>query len=98
VGTFLAEDLPVIYVVTPTYRRPEQVPELTRMAQTLLNVPAIQWVVVEDNNSTTPAIRALLDRYGMPYTHLNGKHVSFRTRIIWALTVDFRHSSNARQV
>ena len=72
----MAEGLPVIYVVTPTYRRPEQVPELTRMAQTLLNVPAIHWIVVEDNNSTTPAIRALLDRYGMPYTHLNGKHIS----------------------
>jgi Glycosyltransferase family 43 len=76
-----AEGLPVIYVVTPTYRRPEQVPELTRMAQTLLNVPAIHWIVVEDNNSTTPAIRALLDRYGMPYTHLNGNFILIKFQV-----------------
>ena len=65
-------DLPVIYVVTPTYRRSEQIPELTRMAQTLLNVAAIHWIVVEDSTSLSPAVAHLLQRYGIPYTHLNG--------------------------
>jgi len=66
-------DLPVIYVVTPTYRRSEQIPELTRMAQTLLNVAAIHWIVVEDSTSLSPAVAHLLQRYGIPYTHLNAQ-------------------------
>jgi len=66
-------DLPVIYVVTPTYRRSEQIPELTRMAQTLLNVAAIHWIVVEDNATLSPVIARLLQRYGIPHTHLNAQ-------------------------
>lgn len=65
--------MPVIYLVTPTYRRPEQIPDLTRMAQTLLNVPAIHWMVVEDSTSLSPAVAALLSRYGIPHTHLKGE-------------------------
>lgn len=63
-------DMPVIYLVTPTYRRPEQIPDLTRMAQTLLNVPAIHWIVVEDSTTLSPAVAALLNRYAIPHTHL----------------------------
>ena len=66
-------DLPIIYLVTPTYRRPEQIPDLTRMAQTLLNVPAVHWIVVEDSNSLSTTIASLLKRYGIPHTHLKGK-------------------------
>lgn len=70
---FPLADLPVVYLVTPTYRRPEQIPDLTRLAQTLLNVPAIHWIVVEDSNSLSPTVSALLQRYGIPHTHLKGK-------------------------
>ncbi|CAN8177859.1 unnamed protein product [Coccothraustes coccothraustes] len=42
------EGLPPIYVVTPTYARPVQKAELVRLSQTLLHVPALHWVVVED--------------------------------------------------
>lgn len=66
-------DLPVIYVVTPTYRRSEQIPELTRMAQTLLNVPAVHWIVVEDSSTLSPVIARLLQRYGIPHTHLKAQ-------------------------
>lgn len=69
---WVPSDLPVIYLITPTYQRPAQIPELTRMAQTLLNVPAIHWIVVEDANATSPAVAALLSRYGIPHTHLKG--------------------------
>lgn len=65
-------ELPIIYLVTPTYRRPEQIPDLTRLAQTLLNVPAIHWIVVEDSTTLSPAVGALLNRYGIPHTHLKG--------------------------
>jgi len=73
--SFQQIDLPVIYVVTPTYRRSEQIPELTRMAQTLLNVAAIHWIVVEDNATLSPVIARLLQRYGIPHTHLNGINI-----------------------
>jgi hypothetical protein len=38
---------------------------------------AIHWIVVEDSNatSTSPVIAALLNRYGIPHTHLKGKNV-----------------------
>jgi len=66
-------DVPIIYLVTPTYRRSEQVPELTRLAQTLLHVPAIHWIVVEDSATKSKVIAALLQRYGIPHTHLNAQ-------------------------
>ncbi|KAF2356972.1 Glycosyl transferase family 43 [Trinorchestia longiramus] len=39
---------PTVYIVTPTYRRPAQIADLTRLAQTLMNVNYIFWLVVED--------------------------------------------------
>ena len=46
-----ATNLPTIYVVTPTYARPVQKADLTRLANTLLHVPALHWIVVEDANA-----------------------------------------------
>ncbi|XP_043204743.1 galactosylgalactosylxylosylprotein 3-beta-glucuronosyltransferase S-like [Amphibalanus amphitrite] len=65
-----ADPRPVLYVVTPTYRRVEQVPELTRLGQTLLTVPHLVWMVVEDADACSPHVAALLDRLGIPYVHL----------------------------
>ncbi|XP_037087086.1 galactosylgalactosylxylosylprotein 3-beta-glucuronosyltransferase S-like [Pollicipes pollicipes] len=65
-----AADTSTIYVVTPTYRRVEQVAELTRQGQTLLTVPDIVWMVVEDADACSPVVAALLDRFGIPYVHL----------------------------
>lgn len=36
--------LPTIHVVTPTYSRPVQKAELTRLANTLLHVPNLHWI------------------------------------------------------
>ncbi|XP_063861820.1 galactosylgalactosylxylosylprotein 3-beta-glucuronosyltransferase S-like isoform X2 [Scylla paramamosain] len=63
-------NLPVIYVVTPTYRRPEMVAELTRLGQTLTMVKRIHWIVAEDSHTCSPPITSLLDRLGLSYTHL----------------------------
>ena len=65
--------LPTIYVITPTYRRLEQIADLTRLAQTLMLVPSVHWLVVEDNDGVSPQVSELLERYPMPYTHLYGK-------------------------
>ncbi|XP_037800469.1 galactosylgalactosylxylosylprotein 3-beta-glucuronosyltransferase P-like isoform X2 [Penaeus monodon] len=63
-------DIPTIYVITPTYKRPAQIPELTRLGQTLMHVPRIHWIVAEDTNNTNPHVLELLDHLGMPYTYL----------------------------
>lgn len=66
---------PTIYVVTPTYRRPEQVADLTRLAQTLMLVRDVHWLVVEDAHVKSPQLSALLRSFGVAYSHLIGKPV-----------------------
>ncbi|XP_050527025.1 galactosylgalactosylxylosylprotein 3-beta-glucuronosyltransferase P [Daktulosphaira vitifoliae] len=59
-----------LYIITPTYRRPEQVADLTRMAQTLMLVRDIHWLVIEDAKSKSPQLNALLQSFGIKFTHL----------------------------
>ncbi|XP_061904354.1 galactosylgalactosylxylosylprotein 3-beta-glucuronosyltransferase 1 [Entelurus aequoreus] len=62
---------PIIYAITPTYSRAVQKAELTRLANTFLNVVNLHWIVVEDSQSRTPLVSRLLQTTGLPYTHLN---------------------------
>ncbi|XP_047488124.1 osteocalcin 2-like [Penaeus chinensis] len=74
---------PKIYVITPTYRRPEQVggapllryafpqvAELTRLSQTLMLVPNLHWLVAEDAVAPTRQVLAFLDSCSVPHTYL----------------------------
>lgn len=63
-----------VYVITPTYRRPEQVADLTRLAQTLMLVRDIHWLVVEDSQVKSPHLGVLLQSFGIRYNHLIGKY------------------------
>ncbi|XP_036393133.1 galactosylgalactosylxylosylprotein 3-beta-glucuronosyltransferase 1-like isoform X3 [Megalops cyprinoides] len=63
--------LPTIHVVTPTYSRPVQKAELTRLANTFLHVPNLHWILVEDSQRRTPLVSRLLHEMGLNYTHLN---------------------------
>ncbi|KAH8377937.1 hypothetical protein KR093_008037 [Drosophila rubida] len=63
--------LPVIYFVTPTYPRREQIPELTRLAHTLLHVPRIHWLVANDYERCDNYMDIMLNRFGIPFTHLS---------------------------
>ena len=65
------DSVPTIYAVTPTYARPVQKAELTRLYQTFLHVPKFHWIVVEDSPSKTDLVTNLLRFSGLPYTHLN---------------------------
>jgi hypothetical protein len=65
------DDLPVIYAITPTYTRPVQKAELTRLSHTLMLVPNLHWIIVEDSENPTELVSRLLERSGIPYTHLN---------------------------
>uniref|UniRef100_A0A1B6LSY1 Galactosylgalactosylxylosylprotein 3-beta-glucuronosyltransferase n=1 Tax=Graphocephala atropunctata TaxID=36148 RepID=A0A1B6LSY1_9HEMI len=59
-----------LYIITPTYRRPEQLAELTRLAQTLMHIPNLHWLVIEDSTSPTPQVTQLLLRTGLSFEHL----------------------------
>ena len=62
--------LPIIYVLTPTYARPVQKAELTHLTQTLMHVPNLHWVVIEDSNKKTPMVKNLIAKSKLNYTHL----------------------------
>lgn len=62
-----------IYLITPTYSRPTQKADLTRMAQTLMLVPNIVWVVVEDAEDITQLVGRLLLSKDVPFVHLSAK-------------------------
>lgn len=63
--------LPTIHVITPTYSRPVQKAELTRLTNTLLHVPNLHWILVEDSQRRTTLVSRLLHETGLNYTHLN---------------------------
>ena len=51
-----------IFVITPTYKRPEQLAELTQLGQTLMHDGNIFWIIVEDSTSKSELVSQLLDR------------------------------------
>ena len=81
------EYLPIIYFVTPTYARSVQIAELTRLGQTLVSIPALHWILVEDSISCNPVIGKLLRRLGKSY-HLPVKEAIY---IILFAGVSFTH-------
>ncbi|XP_026730723.1 galactosylgalactosylxylosylprotein 3-beta-glucuronosyltransferase S-like [Trichoplusia ni] len=64
-------ELKMIYYVTPTYPRPEQMPELTRLAHTLMHVPRIHWIVADDQPHCSDTVLKLLRRSGLPFTFIS---------------------------
>ena len=44
--------------------------ELTRLAQTLLHVPNLHWVLAEDIRDCSSLIPTVVERYGIPYTYI----------------------------
>ena len=61
---------PLLYIVTPTYTRREQVVEMVRMSHTLLHVDNVIWVMAEDADKCSPLVESYLQRFQMPYVHL----------------------------
>ena len=62
---------PTIFVLTGTYPRLEQKAELTRLCNTLLLVPKLHWIIVEDAKNKTDLMTRFLHKCGVEYTHLN---------------------------
>lgn len=53
-------DTAVIYFITPTYPRREQIAELTRLGQTLMHVSRLYWIVADDRPDCSLQIMNLL--------------------------------------
>ena len=51
-----------IYVITPTYTRPTQRAELTRLSQAVGSVENLVWIVVEDNDNLTEKVSHFLSQ------------------------------------
>ena len=63
--------LPTIFIITPTYSRPVQKAELTRLSQTFRLVPKLHWILVEDRANKSSLVQEFLYISGLSYTHLN---------------------------
>lgn len=62
----------MIFMITPTHRRPSQKADLVRLSQTLLAIPDLYWIVVEDSNRPSKFIGELLKQKGfMRFVHLS---------------------------
>ncbi|XP_027562795.1 galactosylgalactosylxylosylprotein 3-beta-glucuronosyltransferase 3-like, partial [Neopelma chrysocephalum] len=53
--------------------RPVQKAELVRLSQTLLHVPSLHWVVVEDAPSPSALVGGVLAASGVSFTHLSAE-------------------------
>jgi hypothetical protein len=69
-----SQETPRLYIITPTYRRAEQIAELTRMAQTLMHVQNLHWLVIEDAENKTQLVSELLQRSGISHDHFVGEY------------------------
>ena len=52
-----------LYVITPTYSRPSQRAELTRVSQALSGVEDVVWIVVEDSPTISNRIKKILAKF-----------------------------------
>lgn len=59
-----------VYVMTPTYARPNQKSLLTALAQTFYFVEKFHWLVIEDSAELSPWITKLLDRFDFNFTQM----------------------------
>ena len=60
-----------IYFITPTYSRLTQKVDLTSLCQTLMHVPTLVWIVIEDSPKKTPMVTSLLARCNVTSVHMN---------------------------
>lgn len=73
-----AKNLPVIYMITPTYARWTQKADLTRLCQTLMHIKNLHWIVIEDSETKTRLVARLLS--GNNTCKMKSTHLNIRTR------------------
>lgn len=65
---------PPLYIITPTYKRPEQLAELTRLGYTLKHVSNLLWLVIEDSKTPSELVTKRLHHIAVPFIHLVGMY------------------------
>ncbi|XP_072354489.1 galactosylgalactosylxylosylprotein 3-beta-glucuronosyltransferase 2 [Scyliorhinus torazame] len=71
-GPVSNQSVPTIYAITPTYSRPVQKAELTRLANTFRQLHHFHWLLVEDSAFRSRLVTDLLAHSGIPsYTQLH---------------------------
>ena len=73
----------MVYIITPTYVRSTQQPDMTRLAQTLRGIKRLHWIVVEDSQNQTGFVADLLRRSDTNFTHLNIVSSQDETKVSW---------------
>ncbi|CAG0900458.1 unnamed protein product [Cyprideis torosa] len=63
--------IPTVFLIMPTYKRPTQIPDLIRQCHTFLAVPSFVWILVEDAPERSDVVSNFLRRCGVPSIHLN---------------------------
>lgn len=63
--------LPTIIAITPTYKRLTQKLDLVSLCNTIMHVPSLLWVIIEDSGSKSSLVANVLQRCRVDYVHLN---------------------------
>jgi hypothetical protein len=69
------QEKPIVYFITPTYRRLTQLVDLVQLSQTLQNDKAVYWIVIEDAEVGSKRVRDLLERSGLMFAHVAIKSI-----------------------
>ncbi|KAK3084677.1 hypothetical protein FSP39_017297 [Pinctada imbricata] len=62
-------EAPLIYIITPTYKRPTRYADFMRLLYTLLHLKNIHWLIIEDGETTDVNIEKLLSAYDIQHTY-----------------------------
>ncbi|VDO98755.1 unnamed protein product [Soboliphyme baturini] len=60
-----------IFIITPTYKRETQIPDLVRLSHTLMLVPNVFWILIEDAEKPSKSVAKLLSTSAVPGIVLN---------------------------
>ena len=67
------DSMPTIFIITPTYSRATQKVDLTSMCHTLMHVPKVVWIIIEDAEQKTDLVTRFLERCRVNTVHLNAR-------------------------
>lgn len=94
----------IIYAITPTYSRPVQEAELTRLSHVVSMVPCIRWIIIEDSKEKTKLVEVFIAKKSMrdlkfKIVHLNIETNNDTTRTAKTTTItESRRTSRPRGV
>jgi hypothetical protein len=69
------QEKPIVYFITPTYKRNTQLVDLVQLSQTLQHDNAVYWIIIEDAEFGSKRVRDLLERSGLMFAHVAIKSI-----------------------